>query len=674
MTLGTFTLPPDNRSLGSGNPPQDMNGVVDALTASGVPFNLMNSAYGAADPTGTNDCTAIIGLVIAAAVTAGRPVKIPGGTFKVNSTLNWKVAGLHVIGEGSALTKIVQSTTGIPIVQVAGQGQRIEGITFTYTSQQGSGNPGGICMEFGDDTVGSSFESEFSDIYCELGYTGLAVNPAITTAAGLFSCHFDNLHVLGYYLHGIGMTGNAGGGLANCTGCVFDNTYIHNNYSGSPAPANSYPLYLAQWDEVVFNQLNIEHGESFISDLIGLSGVGNCVINALHLEGMQLSGSSGNAGYINLDGRSSCVVNGMTIRFGTMTGSTDNPVVRFSGSGPSTAIINGFNEGSENTFSHAHPWADFGSVPNCVMEVSGVISSLVTAQSINAGAGCMVQAGPATGFSGVFGDGSDGTATLDGTATVAWASLAGSTYTMSRSAHLTGLTVNSGITLKPVGWAIYCRGIVTNNGTISADGVSASVGTAGGSSGSAYYFGGRGGGTGTTGAGAAGSGASVGVGAAGIGGVGSSGAAGAAGTVINTSTQFFKLPIMIFMGYVPQSYNANTSAISGGPGGGSGGGDGTNVGGGGGGGGGPIIIFAFAFINGATGTLSSKGGTGGTPSAGNCGSGGGGSGGPVLVFTLGPWLQSGTITLTAGPAGAKTGTGTVGASGSAGFSLNQLVA
>ena len=86
-----FTLPPDNRAVGTGNPPGDMNSVVDALTAApGVVYNVLNAAYsGGADPTGAADsATAINAALTAAGSGGGGTVYMPPGTYKIGSTLS----------------------------------------------------------------------------------------------------------------------------------------------------------------------------------------------------------------------------------------------------------------------------------------------------------------------------------------------------------------------------------------------------------------------------------------------------------------------------------------------------------------------------------------------------------------------------------------------------------
>lgn len=273
---------------------------------------------------------------------------------------------------------------------------------------------------------------------------------------------------------------------------------------------------------------------------------------------------------------------------------------------------------------------------------------------------------------GLFGDGTDGAATLDGSASVGWATRSGSVYTVTQAVNLTALTINSGVTLVPAGWPVFVSGTLTNNGTIGIGGNAATAGgVAGSGTAAGRHAGGQPGGAGNTGAGTAGTtggGPSLG----GIGGVGSSGAAGAAGarTIASTTilhSVFAQPPVGLVGSYV---LGAVTRIVTGGPGGGGGGGDGTNKGGGGGGGGPCVVIFAKVFTN--SGVLLSTGGAGGTPTTGNCGGGGGGGGGYFLVYSLAA-ATMGTVTVTGGAAGAAVGTGTAGAVGTDGAALNVVL-
>lgn len=282
---------------------------------------------------------------------------------------------------------------------------------------------------------------------------------------------------------------------------------------------------------------------------------------------------------------------------------------------------------------------------------------------------------PEVNYGNLFGDGSDGVATLDGVATVAWASKAGSVYTLTRNAKLTSLTINNGVTLNtgPGRWLVFCRGTVTINpgGIIDASGGAGQAnGTAGASQGSGTLAGGRAGGAGNTGAGSAGTSQAnaIGLGSAGAGGAGSAGAGGAAGTVTNVaSVANMAVPPVLGVAAV----FANVFVVGGGPGGGGGTGDNTNKGGGGGAGGGPIFVVAWALVN--NGTIQAPGGAGGTPATGNCGGGGGGSGGLVLVYTLTAVTGSGSVNVAPGGAGSGVGTGAAGSAGSAGAQLFQVL-
>jgi hypothetical protein len=352
-----------------------------------------------ADHTGTNDSTTAINNAIAAASTTLQTVYFPAGTYKISSALNWKIAGLSVRGDGSASTVIKQVTANTPILQLAGQGQWISGLNLRYSSQEPSANTSSIAMEFGDDTVGSCFESVFQDIYIELCNTALAINPSIATVAGLFSCLFENIHVLGYSYRAINLIGGNGVG-AGATGCVFNNTYLGNSFTGSDATASSWPVFLQVWSECVFNQLNIEHC-SLSADACVFSQCGNIVINGLHLEHLEVSGTPG-YGLVGIGtGTGAVVINGMSVEFCTFSGSSYDGLFRVTGGSNQNVILNGlYAPAASNTDStSAIPLIDFNSATGVDVQVSGISSTasqIYTENYANAGSGC----------SGVITDGS----------------------------------------------------------------------------------------------------------------------------------------------------------------------------------------------------------------------------------------------------------------------------
>jgi hypothetical protein len=281
----------------------------------------------------------------------------------------------------------------------------------------------------------------------------------------------------------------------------------------------------------------------------------------------------------------------------------------------------------------------------------------------------------ASSVAGVYGDGSDGSPTFDGTTTVLGVAPASNTYTLARDLFLAGgATINSGVTIITNDFRIFCSGTLINNGTIKWNGNPGSGATGGtplsGASGSITSGNvSRSGGTGTTGAGGAGSAPSVPSlgGSGGTGGAGSGGGGGARGNVTGPTAAQSNLR---FGPAVPAGMLfslGGTTLIYAGAGGGAGGGDSTNAGGGGGGGGGCVVIAAKSFSG--TGAVQARGGAGAAGVAGNAGGGGGGGGGWVAVISVS--VVSGSISgqtcdTAGGAGGAGVGTGSSGSTGSNG--------
>lgn len=314
-------------------------------------------------------------------------------------------------------------------------------------------------------------------------------------------------------------------------------------------------------------------------------------------------------------------------------------------------------------------------------------------------------------FNDVFGDGSDGAATIS------------SNTTLTRDVFYTTLTVNSGFTLTTAGYRIFCNTSATVNGTIDRSGTTGTVGNnasgvsggTAGAAGSGLTAGSLAGSAtpsaSTNGANGAGGGNTDGTQAGGpsaaaaetnlIKATGTSGVAGGkggnsntntggasrAGAAATTGTQSVTNPKTSALGtlmidtastYAQLKSNNATSGSAGGSSGATGTG-GSNSGGGGGGGGagsnGGILVLAAPTITiSATGVIQAKGGAGGNggngaastqTNDGGGGGGGGGSGGSggVVVLIYKTLSNSGTISV-AGGAGGTGGTG--GAAGGAG--------
>jgi hypothetical protein len=337
------------------------------------------------DTTGARDYSNIMGLVGLGV----QKIQLQGGTFYVNAVMDWKIPCLVVQGAGASNltnggTVIKQVTANTGIIEVAGQNQDIGGFTLTYASQQTSAQTGAIAMALGDNSVGSCFASKYHEINIELANTAMGI--VSTTVGGAFSCTFENFKINGYSYSAMNMAAASGTGAANCTGCVFDNIYIQNNYSGSNAQAAYRAVDFTGWDEAVFNQLNIEHGDHYDSDVLFIQQCGNVIINGLHYESLILAGNPG-YGFLAVNNGGSVIVNGMTIRSCTIDGTDQNPVVRFNTAAANVVINSFYNLSSGMTITTSFPWADFGSTGGCTLQVNGILDSAVTTGYVNGAAG-----------------------------------------------------------------------------------------------------------------------------------------------------------------------------------------------------------------------------------------------------------------------------------------------
>jgi hypothetical protein len=257
----------------------------------------------------------------------------------------------------------------------------------------------------------------------------------------------------------------------------------------------------------------------------------------------------------------------------------------------------------------------------------------------------------------IFGDGSDGTATLDGTATVSWASKSGSTYTMTRDALLVNLTINNTVILKSAGYFLYGTGTLTVNsgGTLERNGTDASgTGLVAGS-----FCGGSG--AGGLGQGAGGSPTEA-IGAAGgDGGDGDSGSGGPGGNpTVPAANDGTWRTLVAALSY---TYRQSTEQWKGGAGGGGGGDSGAGGGSVRGGVGGGVLGVSFATIV-NNGTISAKGGNGANGIGDNGGGGGGGGGGAAFIIYRS--YTGNAVSVAGGSGGTGTGTGTNGEPGSTG--------
>lgn len=286
----------------------------------------------------------------------------------------------------------------------------------------------------------------------------------------------------------------------------------------------------------------------------------------------------------------------------------------------------------------------------------------------------------------LFGDGSDGDYTLDGTqaAVAGLFSKASNTYTLLRDAFFNNLTV-TGASVKLVtgGFRLFVKDTLTTVGgaKVTAEGAPGTPGAfgvgggggAGGASGT-LLSGGAGGGCGNNAAGQHGSNmtASYG-GAGGAGGADAGGVhAGGDGGTVTAPAAALGTPRMMQQppGFISgiSTGVAIMTAITGGGGGGGAGADATAEGGGGGAGGGVLVVFARSLVLASAADIFSGGGKGGDTNEANTGGGGGGGGGVLIIAyeNKNAVTFSAAINCPGGTGGAKSGTGGFGSPGSDG--------
>ena len=311
------------------------------------------------------------------------PVIFPAGTFKVTSTLNWKIPNLVVqgAGPGNTIISMAGSRLNIPILELAGTTLDIGGFTLEYASQPASGNTSAAAIAIGDNTVGALFGSRLHEINIFNVNTGMTI--VSTTVGGCSSNTFENIEINGFTYSALNMQAASGTGGGDCTGNHWSNIYVHNNPLGSRTAAAGIAVHFKSFDENVFNQFNVEHGNHYLHDVLQFELCGNTIINSLHFEDLDMAGSgSPNIAFISQISGGSTIINGLTIRSPILTGSVANPVVRFN-SAAGNVTVNGYNEviGSGG-ISTAHPYCDFGSEAGCTMVVTSVAASLTTALEI----------------------------------------------------------------------------------------------------------------------------------------------------------------------------------------------------------------------------------------------------------------------------------------------------
>ncbi len=262
----------------------------------------------------------------------------------------------------------------------------------------------------------------------------------------------------------------------------------------------------------------------------------------------------------------------------------------------------------------------------------------------------------AGGGKAIYGDGNDGNVTIS------------SNTTRTADLYADILTINAGFTLDMAGFRCFAKTSITNNGTISNSGATATT-SAGATAPVTQVLGGGGDGgvAGTNGNGTAGTTVTDAVGAAGGAG-GNAGArtGGAGGAVTPPSENQGGINVIRSLSAAMTGLLVGlggTTQFVAGAGGGGGAGDGSGNTGGGGGAGSGILSVLSPTITG-TGSIEAIGGDGAPGQVVNGGGGGGGGGGVAIIVT--DTATAISTDMSGGAGGAGIGTGVAGTAGSTG--------
>jgi hypothetical protein len=273
-----FTLPPDTRSVGSGNPPADMNNVVDALTATGAVFNVLNAAYsGGADPTGVSDSAPAINAALAALPSStGGTVVIPAGVYKISSPIVPVINNSRLLGAGPEATTIrAASGSAINGYQFDAATQlynlifcAIEGMTF-----DGASNAAGYGCHINYNLTHTFWDFCLRDVWFKnWGNDGF-------WSTGGHGYVLD--HVLAEFCGGNGITFT--GGFTDSPPRIINGTIKLNTGTGvSVATTDAY---------VGHNEISVNSGGGLILSASGCKAVGNQVRSNTGI-GVKVTGGS----------------------------------------------------------------------------------------------------------------------------------------------------------------------------------------------------------------------------------------------------------------------------------------------------------------------------------------------------------------------------------------------
>ena len=212
--MTSYTIPPNTRAVGTGNPPQDMDNTANILSmltgqATGNTFTQSYTAlpwfnvitYGA-DPTGATDSTTAIQNALNAANSAGGGVVyFPAGTYQISSALTI-YNNITLTGDNRQVSVIEQTSTTAH--GLSWSGNNLQYVTIKNLQLLGPNSGSGIGINLNNLAGGANpniIGCHFIDLLVqEFGGDGIAASILIVS-------QFDNVIVASCGGDGFSLTG-----------------------------------------------------------------------------------------------------------------------------------------------------------------------------------------------------------------------------------------------------------------------------------------------------------------------------------------------------------------------------------------------------------------------------------------------------------------------------------
>ena len=324
-----FTPVPPTRTVGSGNPPVDMNNTSLELAAMGATYNVLDANFsGGADPSGTNDSTAAIQAALTAiAANGGGTVLFPPGTYKVSSALTVSGNGVILQGCGSAIlggygTTIRTTSATANVLTLSGTGITVRDLNVTSSAATPTAGAAFSITGSGVTLDNVAVAYTFNGVYCTGASTVTLKVVNVSQVAGAHCFYFGGVTGARMILCDAGMTGSYHGanGITVDGGC--------STIQGYNCGALRCAVGLLVENANAAGAPSIIYFYDFEADHCYLQGIilGGACTEVKFIGGLVTSSGQSGAGYAGVDCydngglASQLMIQGMTVEFSSGDG------------------------------------------------------------------------------------------------------------------------------------------------------------------------------------------------------------------------------------------------------------------------------------------------------------------------------------------------------------------